>query len=344
MKFTDKFPLIGRHPVFAQSMLRVKDPERSRIFYEKQLGMQFLTRFDFPNLSFSLYFYACAEQNIPKGHLSQAETAKWLWNVQFPTLELTHNWGTEKDPDFQYHNGNEDPKGFVHLAFIVDDVNKAVEELESQGVPIIQRPIWSQIGKFAYISDPDGYWIQLISAEPGSREFYSKIPGVGNFQNRTILAETRLRIKDPQASRHFYEKGLGMTCVRYLEIPSSRLTLYYYAYTNSSIDRQNINSCENRTERWPIPRIVLQHLWESETDLFLSYHNGNTEPTGFGHIGLTVDDIYSACCRIQKAGYKIIRKPGPFQDVGEISFLSDPDGYWIELIQRNSFRTAKSAL
>ena len=29
------------------------------------------------------------------------------------TLELTHNWGTESDPDFKgYHTGNTEPRGF----------------------------------------------------------------------------------------------------------------------------------------------------------------------------------------------------------------------------------------
>ncbi|EME27390.1 lactoylglutathione lyase [Galdieria sulphuraria] len=325
-------------------MLRIKDPKKSRTFYEKQLGMQFLTRFDFPSLAFSLYFYASTEQKIPNDHLSQAETAKWLWNVQCPTLELTYNWGTEKDSEFHYHNGNEDPKGFVHVTFVVNDVKETVEELQSQGVPVIQHPSHSEIGKCAYVSDPDGYWIQLVSGERKTGYLYSNTKSVDDVKSSPVLAETMLRIKDPAVSKEFYEKGLGMNFLGHLEIPSSRSTVYYYGYANSSSNEIYSMINKFKTYQWTIPRMALQYLWDSESDSFLSYHNGNSEPKGFGHIGLTVDDIYGACYRIQKAGYKIIRKPGPFQDVGEIAFVSDPDGYWIELIQRSSLRSPKSAL
>lgn len=30
-------------------------------------------------------------------------------------LELTWNYGTEKDADFKYHNGNDQPQGFGHI-------------------------------------------------------------------------------------------------------------------------------------------------------------------------------------------------------------------------------------
>jgi catechol 2,3-dioxygenase-like lactoylglutathione lyase family enzyme len=42
-----------------------------------------------------------------------------------PVLELTHNHGTENDDDFKHFNGNEqDRQGFGHIGFLVDDVNK----------------------------------------------------------------------------------------------------------------------------------------------------------------------------------------------------------------------------
>lgn len=47
-----------------------------------------------------------------------------------------------------------------------------------------------------------------------------------------------------------------------------------------------------------------------------------------------MDDLEAAVGRLEAAGVPVVRKPGPFKDVGSIAFVADPDGYWVELIQR----------
>lgn len=85
--------MAGSAPVFAQTMLRVKDPKKTREFYETKLGMKFLTHADFPDLKFSLYLYAYTDEDVVDPSLPQEERTKWLFGKSYPTIEITHNWG-----------------------------------------------------------------------------------------------------------------------------------------------------------------------------------------------------------------------------------------------------------
>jgi len=47
-----------------------------------------------------------------------------------------------------------------------------------------------------------------------------------------------------------------------------------------------------------------------------------------------VDDAYAACEKIRAAGGSVTREPGPVKGGSTvIAFVTDPDGYKIELIQ-----------
>jgi catechol 2,3-dioxygenase-like lactoylglutathione lyase family enzyme len=57
-----------------------------------------------------------------------------------------------------------------HLAFECDDVEQAVEELESKGAKILvrSREIGDSLGwREAFVEDPNGIWIELIPAKEG---------------------------------------------------------------------------------------------------------------------------------------------------------------------------------
>lgn len=47
-------------------------------------------------------------------HTSGFPQVNWMFQ-QPATLELTHNWGTEADPDAKMHNGNDKPQGYGHI-------------------------------------------------------------------------------------------------------------------------------------------------------------------------------------------------------------------------------------
>ena len=148
--------------VMNQTMMRVRDPEASVAFYRDVLGMTLLDRYDFPEMKFSLYFmgYLAEGESIPA---DAGERAEWVFSR--PALvELTHNWGTESDSSFAgYHNGNSDPRGFGHIGISVPDVDAACARFETFGVKFVKRPNDGKMKGIAFIQDPDGYWIEILS-------------------------------------------------------------------------------------------------------------------------------------------------------------------------------------
>lgn len=146
--------------IFQQTMYRIKDPKKSLDFYTRVLGMRLLKDLHFPSMKFSLYFMGFA----PEGDIPADEKERTFWTFsQKATLELTHNWGTESD-DTKYHNGNSDPRGFGHIGIMVPDVDKACERFEKEGVEFAKKPNDGKMKGLAFIKDPDGYMIEILSA------------------------------------------------------------------------------------------------------------------------------------------------------------------------------------
>ena len=150
--------------VMNQTMLRVRDPDVAVDFYRDVLGMTLLDSYAFDAMQFTLYFmgYLGADENIPD---DPAERAQWVFGR--PALvELTHNWGTESDADFAgYHDGNAQPQGFGHIGISVPDVYAASKRFEQLGVEFVKRPDDGKMKGLAFIKDPDGYWIEILSPQ-----------------------------------------------------------------------------------------------------------------------------------------------------------------------------------
>ena len=149
--------------VYNHSMLRVKDPAVALDFYTRVFGLRVLRKLDFPELKFSLYFLAHVSPGDAPPEDAGERTA-WTF-AQRGVLELTHNWGTESDADFKYHDGNAQPQGFGHICFSVPDLDAAVAWFDQNGVTYVKRPEQGKMKDVAFVKDADGYWIEIV--EPG---------------------------------------------------------------------------------------------------------------------------------------------------------------------------------
>ncbi|THF63614.1 lactoylglutathione lyase [Pseudothauera nasutitermitis] len=125
------------------------------------------------------------------------------------------------------------------------------------------------------------------------------------------ILHTMLRVGDLQRSIAFYTEILGMRLLRSEDYPDGRFTLAFVGYQDEADGAV----------------IELTHNWDTP-----SYELGNA----FGHIALAVPDAYQACEQIRARGGKVVREAGPMKHgTTVIAFVEDPDGYKVELIQRD---------
>ena len=124
------------------------------------------------------------------------------------------------------------------------------------------------------------------------------------------LLHTMLRVGDLDASIQFYTDIMGMRLLRKKDYPGGEFTLAFLGYGDES----------------DTTVLELTHNWNTK-----SYDLGD----GFGHIAIAVDNAYEACDKIKQQGGKVVREAGPMKHGGSvIAFVEDPDGYKIELIER----------
>jgi lactoylglutathione lyase len=121
-----------------------------------------------------------------------------------------------------------------------------------------------------------------------------------------------LRVGDLDRALAFYIDVLGMRLLRRQDYPEGRFTLVFVGYDDES----------------------------EGTALELTYNWGvdHYEPgTAYGHLAIEVDDARRACDAIRAKGGKIVREAGPMKHGKTvIAFVEDPDGYKIELIERDT--------
>jgi lactoylglutathione lyase len=127
-----------------------------------------------------------------------------------------------------------------------------------------------------------------------------------------MILHTMLRVGDLTRSIHFYTQILGMNLLRNTERPEQKYSLAFVGFGKGNADGQ--------------AEIELTYNYGVQT-----YDLG----TAYGHIAIAVPDAYAACAKIKAAGGNVSREAGPVMGGDTIiAFVTDPDGYKIELIQR----------
>ena len=125
------------------------------------------------------------------------------------------------------------------------------------------------------------------------------------------LLHTMLRVGDLQRAIDFYTRVLGMRLLRTSENPEYKYSLAFVGYGGGNPGQAEIE---------------LTYNWGTD-----HYELGSA----FGHIALGVPDAHAACEKIRAAGGQVTREPGPVKGgTTVIAFVTDPDGYKIELIER----------
>jgi lactoylglutathione lyase len=122
-----------------------------------------------------------------------------------------------------------------------------------------------------------------------------------------------LRVGNLQRSIDFYTNVLGMKLLRTTDRAEQKYTLAFLGYGANP----------------------------EHAELELTYNYGVEKydlGSAYGHIAVGVRDVYAACDRIKKEtkfGGAVTREAGPLKGgTSVIAFVTDPDGYKIELIQR----------
>lgn len=126
------------------------------------------------------------------------------------------------------------------------------------------------------------------------------------------LLHTMLRVGELQRSIDFYTNIMGMKLLRTTDRPDQKYSLAFLGYESNP----------------------------DQAELELTYNYGTTQyemGTAYGHIAIGVEDAAATCAAVKAVGGNVTREAGPVKGgTTVIAFIQDPDGYKIELIQREA--------
>merc|ERR1712232_599001 len=178
--------------------------------------------------------------------------------------------------------------------------------------------------------------------------FYS-LP-VDPFFNGWCSQQTMIRVKEPQRSLDFYCKCLGMRLISRGEFPQWGFSVYFVGYVNEAqtgpmptayaTDEEigarfaysmKVPGCIELTWNHGSEKESADRIYNTGNGDDVGTQDGKAVKGGFGHIGITVPDVYAACARFHKAVYEFKKSPNSGGMKG-LAFVKDPDGYSMEVL------------
>jgi len=255
---------------------RVLDIEKSLNFYRNVLGMKLLKRKI--NETFSVYVLGFAEKLEDLGEEG--------------TITLLRN----HDQTEAYDLG----EGYGHVAIGSPDIYKLAEEIKQAGGNVTREPGPVKGGKteIAFVTDPDGYKIELIQRDPS--EWKAK------------LLHCMLRVDDLEETQTFYEKAFGMKRLR-----CSDNEEYKYSLGFQGFEEEKKATVFEWTKNWDRK----------------GYEKGN----GYAYSGILVDDMDKATEMLKAANANILKTHDGEEGKPFTHVVMDCNGYKLLVSDKTYF-------
>lgn len=122
------------------------------------------------------------------------------------------------------------------------------------------------------------------------------------------IVHTCIRVMDLEKSLEFYEKALNFKESKRKDFPEAKFTL---VFLSDGISNHEIELTYNYDQKEP-------------------YDIGN----GYSHLAVVVDDLEKSYEEHMKNGFKVSKLSGLPGSEPKFYFITDPDGYSIEIIRK----------
>lgn len=319
-----------------------------------------LCTYRFPEASFDLYFLATLTPDEAHAHAHGTLPPLWCWPRA--TLELTHNYGTETacasasasdSASRVYWCGNDSPyEGFACVGFTVSHGDAFMKAAAHAGVRVLSPWNDSAVGgAYGVLAEPSTGYAIRITQRPhhatGTDAAASAAWSVASPHDYAPrLLDTVLRVSDVAVTAAFYREHFHANIVARHEcsgvLPGgTSSSMVTYVATSCHGGRVDPTAASTPTPDWQYASLLTGYdsAIGLVTDPALAAAgrkpcSGNVDPgRGYGHVGFLVDDLTTLCATLEANGVVFKKRPSEGRMRG-IAFVLDPDGYWIEMIQR----------